>query len=144
MKIITLPQYEGIIASIIHDAEETAKLKHETFNGVSDKEILAQITKRIGSDWMLTKDTFKFDPTDVDAVARERFFRKTGVKLIALLMGVMVILYTLMTTFAMMRVIIPLYIEEGVIGIVAMVILYIYFSKLKKAREELRKQVYHK
>lgn len=140
MKIITLPQYEGVVAGIIHDAEETSKLKREAFNGVSDKEMLAQITKRIGNDWVLTRDTFKFTEVDIKAVALDRFFRKTGIHLIAWLMGIIVILWALLTIFP----IISVWIYQSLVTVTAVVIFYLYFTKLKKARTELLNIVFHR
>lgn len=140
MKTVTLPQYEIIVASIMHDAEETAKLKREPFNGVSDKEMLAQIIKRIGSDWTLTKDAFKLTDADIVSVATGRFMRKTGIYLISWLIGIIVILWALITIFP----VIPVYVYEALVSVTAGVIFYLYFTKLKKARTELREIVYHR
>jgi hypothetical protein len=134
MKTITAQQLEGVIENIIHDKEEQAKLRKETFTGITENEVIDGIVKRLGVDWVLVKEPpLKLSKDDLNAVANSRFYRKTGGKL---LMGLAIIVLGL-AILTLTVPLIPPKIYYVVITLVAVGFVYMYSKKQREARKEL-------
>jgi len=134
MKTITPQQLEGILEVIISDKEKMAKSLKEHFVGVAQDDVLAEIRKRLGNEWVLKKEQpIKFTKEDINAVANSRFYRKTGIKLLMLLAISILGLAMLTTT---LRLLSP-YLYYGLTAVVALVFFYVYGKKQRKSRNEL-------
>ncbi len=139
MKVITVRQIESVLDHIMHDREELAKLKKETFMGVNQHEVMMELEKRLGVNWVLQKDPpVKLSKDDIIAVANNRFFRKLGMKL--LMAWAIVILAFAILTLTLR--ILPLPFYYGLSGIVTAVFLFVYSKKQNRMRNELKQAAY--
>jgi hypothetical protein len=82
MKIINAQYLEGVIEDILHDKEELAKQKREQFVGVPENEVLAEIGKRLGNNWLLKKTPPHITDEDFKSMASGRFYRGGGIKIL--------------------------------------------------------------
>ncbi len=139
MKSITAQHLEGVIEQIMHDREELAKIKQEQFTGVTQDEVLTELKKRLGVNWILKKEVnVKFTKDDIAAVANSRFYRKSGMKM--LMAWAIIILAFAMFTMTLQF--IPLYAYYGLSILVTIGFIFFYSKKQKQARIELRQAVY--
>ncbi len=139
MKSISVQQLEGVIEIILHDKEELSKLKKEQFNGVTQDDVLAEIKKRLGDNWILKREPpVKFSKDDIAAVANSRFYRKVGVKLL-MAWAIVVLAFAILTLTLR---ILPLQVYYGLSIAVTVGFLYIFSRKQKIVRDELKQAVY--
>lgn len=139
MKNITVQQLESVFEIILHDREELAKLKKESFTGVSQSEVLSEMKNRLGDNWILKKEPpVKFSKDDIAAVANSRFYRKTGMKLL-MAWAIIILAFAIFTlTFRLL----PLQVYYGLSGVVTVIFLYLYSKKQSRVRKELKQAVY--
>jgi hypothetical protein len=138
MKTVTVQQLEAAIDDIVQDKKELAELKKETFVGVSQSELFAELDKRLGSGWTLKKDEpIKLTKSDLRAVSDSRFNRKTGIKIL-LLWGIIIAAMFILTYNLNW---LPQYVMYG-LGIAATFgFMLLYSRKQKRAREEFGRNI---
>lgn len=134
MKIITEIHFNNLVAGIIAEKQKIAEKQHEIFMGVSQDDLMDEVAVKVGGKFVVKREQpVKFSKSDINAVANNRFYRKTGLKL---LMGAVIILLGLSMLTNNFQVINP-YVYYGLCGITAIVFVYVYSSKQAKARKEL-------
>lgn len=139
MKAITASQLETTIGHILHDKESQAKVTQSMFIGVTAKEVSAEIEKRLGTDWILKKDSpVKLNKDDIAALANSRFFKKTGQKL---MMG-WALVVVILAMFTMTIKVIPLPVYYGSAILITGAFLVVFSQKQRAVRKELQQAVY--
>lgn len=139
MKGVSSPQLEAVIENIMADKEKQAKVLGQPFIGVTSVEVLSELNKRMGSDWILRKEQpMKFTKEDINAVANSRFYRKTGLKLLMLL-AIVILGLSSMSTWAPN--LIPPYAYYGLYAGAAMLVFWQYAKKQRQVRKELWKSI---
>lgn len=139
MKEITPQQIENVIEHIIHDKEESNKVKKMPFVGVSQDELFNELGNRLGKGWVAKKELpVKFTKADISAVANNRFYRKTGIKM--LMAWALIIMAFALATLTYH--VIPLFLYYGISIVVTVIIILLYSRKQKVVREELKRAVY--
>ncbi len=133
MKIASVDQFNSLVEDIIEDRGKQAKVSGQPFLGVTKGEMLSEIDKRVENGLVFVKEHPKFTKEDVDAVAKSRFYRKTGIRMLMLLI-IAILAVMILATF---RVIAP-YVYYGLCGLSAVVFLYIYARKQREAIISLR------
>ncbi len=137
MKTITEGQLESVIENIMSDKEKQAEVTGIPFIGVSQDEVISEILKRIGSDWVVNKDEpFRLSREDAATIANSRFYRKSGIKLI---MGLAIYVLTIAILTMTAKFINP-YIYYILCGVGAVGFVYLYSKKQKDYRAELKKR----
>ncbi len=134
MKVIPAEQFIDVVEDVIIDREKQAKALSQSFIGVAKNEMLAELNKRIDDGWIFTKAHPKFTREDVDAVAKSRFYRKTGSNLFIYLIISMIGLAILTATFR----VIPPFVYYSIAVPVAFTFLYTYLKKQREGIRELR------
>lgn len=138
MKSLTPQQIGNTVEDIISEKEQLARLKRSDFIGISKDDLMLEIERKLGVDWVVKKEEpFRVNKQDMSAIANNRFFRKTGMRMLMLLAIVILGLATLTST---LRVISP-FIYYGLEGIVAVGFLYFYAKKQRDFRIALCKQM---
>lgn len=130
MKTYTPQNIEVMIDGIIAEKEKQCGSQ---FNGMPHNEVMNELYNKLGDDWCIKREQpIRFTKQDINAVANNRFYRRTGVKLLMLLIIVVLGLAVFTTTFKL----IPIPIYYGLSGLAAAIIFYIYSKKQQKARKE--------
>ncbi|MBU2118741.1 MAG: hypothetical protein KJ954_14230, partial [Alphaproteobacteria bacterium] len=125
---------DSLIAQIVSDEEKTAKLKHETFNGLTHDAVFTALDGRLGEDWVLKKDPpVQFTKEDINAVAASRFFRGFGMTLLLGWVVLIGILAMLTSTFP----IIPVLVYYVLNMFITIGVFLVYIKKQSKIRKEL-------
>ncbi len=137
MRTISEQQLANLVEVIVHDREKQAIASGRQFLGMTRNEVCDEIDRRIGSaDWKVMRVNLqRWTKEDFDAVATNRFYRQTGLKLL-MLFGIAILgLATLTATFH----IIPTFIYYGlvVVGVVGFV--FLFAKKQREARKEFRR-----
>lgn len=133
-KVITARQLDSLVSTILIDAENVAKLRHEVFNGINENEVLSQLTLRLGDGWILKKDQpVQFTKEDINAVAASRFFKAEGM---VILMGWVIVIGALAFLTTYLPIIPPLVYYILNLG-VTIIFFYVYTNKQRKLRKEL-------
>lgn len=138
MKIITEQHFSNLVDGVIREKEKLAEKQHEVFTGVSQDDLIDEVAVKVGGKFMVKRENpVRFSKDDINAVANNRFYRKTGLKI---LMGAIIILLALSMLVNYLQVIHP-YVYYGLCGVTAIVFVYIYSSKQAKARKELWREI---
>ena len=139
MKAITISQLESALSHILHDKEEQAKVTRTMFIGVTAKDALAELERRMGNDWVLKKDSpVKLNKDDIAALANSRFYKKTGQKLMLAWALVIAILSMMTMTVRVL----PLSLYYGIAIVITGVFLVIFTKKQRVVRKDLQQAVY--
>ncbi len=138
MKTVTEQQVTAVLQRIISEKEKQAKMLGESFLGVTDREVLSEMNKQLGTDWMLRKEQpVKFTKDDINAVANSRFYRKSGVKILLLWAIVVLIVLQAVVWFPM----ISIQTYYAMCGAVTVGFLVLYSKKQREVRRELWKGI---
>ncbi len=133
MKVISEQQLVTIIESIMRDKTQQAKRSGLPFNGISNSELFNEIGKRIEGDWSVERATsLKLTKDDLNAVAINRFYRKTGLSLLMMFAIVVLGLATLTTTFN----IIPVFVYYGLLVVCVVVFVFVFAKKQREAKRD--------
>lgn len=139
MKTITISQFESALSHILHDKEEQAKVTRTMFIGVTAKDALAELERRMGNDWVLKKDSpVKLNKDDIAALANSRFYKKTGQKLMLAWALVIAILSMMTMTVRVL----PLSLYYGIAIVITGIFLVIFTKKQRVVRKDLQQAVY--
>jgi len=133
MRTVSGDQFSGVVEDIIEDKEKQAKISRQPFIGVTKGEILSEIDKRIDNSLLFVKENPKFTKEDVDAVAKSRFYRKNGIRMLMLLI-ITILAVMILATFR----IIPPYAYYGLCGLAAVIFLYVFTKGQREAIISLR------
>lgn len=106
---------------------------------ISNTELWETLKAEYGSDWSIKRDDPQWDEQDVNAVAASRYFHRVGIKLLAVLLGVFALLMVI-STFTSIKQIVTL----PIVGVAALVVLYLYTTQLSRAKKEMRESVFGK
>lgn len=138
-KRITTQQFSDIIDHIMDDSHDVAKQHGTELVGITQGDMIEGIHKRLGDDWVLTRDPpVRFTKEDISAVANSRFYRKTGVKLMMAWAIVILAFAMVSLTFRL----IPLSVYYGLSIAATIGFIFSYSKKQAKIREELKQAVY--
>jgi len=138
MKIINEQHLNTLVASIIAEKEKQAETIHQTFTGITQDDLFKEIEARLGGKWALKKEKpIKFSKDDINAVANSRFYRKTGIKLLMLVVIALLAFSILTNNFR----ILPINVYYGLCAGLAVGFVYLYSRKQSKARKELWKEI---
>lgn len=141
MKYITVQHYNSIVESILKEKEKEAERRKLPFVGLSADELRREVDNHLGGTWTIKReDAVKFSKADINAVAGARFYRKTGLQL---LMVMVIIILALSAGVRYIPNMIVLYYNlfYTLCGIIALVFIYIYSHKQAKVRKELWRQI---
>ena len=134
MKAITERQLYDIIADILNKEEKKSEKAGIPFTGLANEDLNALIEERVGGEWVLKKEqAFKLTKSDINAIANNRYYRRTGVKI---LMGAVIILLAL-SIMANNLQFLPPAVFYGLCGASAIALVYLYSSGQAKTRKSL-------
>jgi len=133
-KVITEQQLNTVIEAIVKEQESRAKSLGQTFNGVTESDIFTELGKRIGTGWVVRKESpIKFSKEDINYVANGRFYKKTGQKILMLAGILALALVNMMRWLPML----PDAVYYGLFLVSAVALIYAYGKKQRQARKEL-------
>jgi len=131
MKTLTPSQVTGLLDAILTDKEKAASTIGQPFTGLSSEDAFAEIGRRVSDKWMIHRPTaLQWAKADFNSVANNRFLRGTGLMLLMGLCIVLLVLSIITTTFA----ILPLWVYEILVIIVAGIFVLVFSRKRTQAR----------
>jgi len=138
MKTVSYQQFQDVSEDILADLETKAKAEKKEFDGVSREDYIAELNKRLGTDWVLKEDEpFKFSKDDINAIANSRFYKKVGLKILLLWAVVILVLLQLVSWFPA----IPIYVYWIGCALATMGFIYWYNKRQKEFRQEMWKGI---
>ena len=138
MKEVTAQQLDGTVGIILADKEKLSRLKGESFKGVSNSDVINELNARLGDDWFLVKNRFKFTEDDVNAAGNNRYFKAKGMTI--LIAWALAILALVMFTTTIP--VIPVWAYYIANAFSAIGFLYIFLKGQRQSRRELWRSIY--
>ena len=137
MKVITEQYYHSVVIGILKEREKQIEKLGQPFDGLTADDLSREVENIIGGKWKIKREqSVKFSKADINAVAGARFFKETGQRI---LMVVAIIILGLSVVVRYIPSMTSLYynIYYTIVGIVALVFIYVYSRKQSKVRKEL-------
>ncbi len=134
MKVITEQQLTSLIDDIIHEREKSAKANSIPFRAVPFTDLSAEIKRRVGDDWAVRRANLVLTPDDMRAIATNRFYKKTGFRMLMLFVIVMLGIAMATITFRL----IPQLAYLGILLGGSIIFVFLFAKKQRQSRKEFQ------